>query len=191
MSEFKLGDLVKRIADPEHDYRYMRSGEIYTVTNIPACGDDLIQVDNYSECWDMDKFELYQLEPTELEEAYAKIDTLESALEDAVRQLISLREGNNTAVIDVNQEGFKPVHGELKFKPISEYTLEDWELAKEEGWVFESNNGKLDTVEDIDHSDNTYPVCFADLRWKTQSGYDTYFEDDRREYDVNIIKRIK
>lgn len=136
---------------------------------------------------------------SELEEALAKIDTLESALEDTVRELISLREGsnallgtsltptslhtsNNTAVVDVYTNGFKPVR---------EMTMEDWEAAQSLGWLFETNVGSVDTVQKLDYIDPSYPVCFFELGWKTLEGFENYHEDSRTECDVNITRRIE
>ena len=124
---------------------------------------------------------------SELTEAYAKIDTLESALEDAIRELISLREGNSTSVIDVNQ-------GE--FKPIKEMTLEDWELAKEEGWVFKLNNGKEVFVQGImeDYNDRVHPVELNNLGTGLHLGTVTvqgYFYSDSPEHPKSIECRIK
>lgn len=100
MNTFKVGDLVKRIADPIFDYRYMKSGEVYQITGLPEDDPVSLQVNDTDDCWMKSMFELYaplivvqQSDSSELEEAYAKIESLESALEDAVRELISLREG--------------------------------------------------------------------------------------------------
>lgn len=205
MNTFKLGDLVKRIADPCFDYRYMKSGEVYQITGLPEDDSESLQVNDTDDYWMKSMFELYP--PTddthecdsELEEAYAHIESLESALEDAVLELISLRSGNhallgaaltltslhtgdNTAVIDVNHNGFKPIR---------EMTLEDWEAAQSLGWVFETNVGSEDTVERIDYNDPSYPVCFFNLGWKTLEGFENYHQDSRTEYDVNITRRIE
>lgn len=116
---------------------------------------------------------------TELEEALAHIESLESALEDAVRELISLRSGNNTAVIDVNHNGFKP---------ISEYTLEDWELAKEEEWVFETRQGVELTVHDIDYSfRENLPIRLSDYSWYSLQG--AYCGNPTSKY--SLVKRVK
>lgn len=119
---------------------------------------------------------------SELTEALAKIDTLESALEDAVRELISLREGDNTAVIDVKED---------EFTPIRAMTLEDWELAKEEEWLFSLSDGSTDSLNEIDYSDRRYPVGMKASGWKTLDGFNVYAVEYRKYGDVNITKRIK
>ena len=100
MAKFKVGDKVIRTASHDLDYMYMESGKVYTVSQVFGPDEDeCIYVDNHQHYWDADYFELYQPEQTEptddlqseLEEAYAKIDTLESALEDAVKELLDLR----------------------------------------------------------------------------------------------------
>ena len=125
MSEsiFKIGDNVIRTgcSHPEHG---IVNGGVYTIKDLLAGEDnelaDICLEEDPERYYDSNCFELYVPQPTELEEALAKVDTLESALEDAVRELISLREGSNMAVIDVDNS---------EFKPISEMTLEDWEAA--------------------------------------------------------------
>lgn len=190
MSEFKLGDLVKRIADPEHDYRYMKSGEIYTVTGLPADDCESINVNGFTDCWDVDYFELYvpqqvivETQPTELDECYAKIDTLESALEDAVKEILDLQQKNN-ALLSASLTLTDIVTNESEFKPISEYTLEDWELAKKHKWLFADNRGDesllVESVqkEEIYFDGYSYPFTI-----------DGVHTDDPEEYQ--IIKRIK
>ncbi len=116
---------------------------------------------------------------SELTEALAHIDTLESALEDAVRELISLRSGNSSAVIDVDDS---------EFKAISEYTLEDWELAKEEGWFFETQRGVELTVCDIDYSfRENLPIQLSDYSWYSLQG--AYCGNPTSKY--SLVKRTK
>lgn len=175
MAKFKVGDEVIRTASHDHDYMYMESGKGYTVSQVFGREEDeCIYVDNYQHYWDADYFELYrpeQLEPTELDEALAKIDTLESALEDAVRELISLREGNNTV-----------------FKPINEMTLEDWEIALEEGAVFETREGEQIHILFMKPCDRT-PYTFTGSNGYNYTYWGSIWESSDDEED--IIKRIK
>lgn len=129
---------------------------------------------------------------SELTEALAKIDTLESALEDAVRELISLREGSNTVVIDVKV-------GEVKlgqFKPINEMTLGDWEAAKEDKWAFKLNNGRevfvKGIMEEFDSED--FPVELSYVDEGTHAGIvtvDGCFFPDRPAHFNSVKCRIK
>lgn len=124
---------------------------------------------------------------SELTEALAKIDTLESALEDTVRELISLREGSNTAVIDVDNS---------EFKPINEMTLGDWELANEERWVFELNNGEKVFVQGImeEFDSEDFPVELSDLGEGTHAGIvtvDGCFFPDQPANSNSVKQRIK
>lgn len=130
---------------------------------------------------------------SELEEAYAHIETLQEALEDAVREIFSLKhqliaKAANTCLGIVQEESESKSQ---QFKPVQEYTLEDWEAAQSLGWVFETNVGSEDTVERIDYNDSSYPVCFFELGWKTLDGFENYHEGSRTECDVNITRRIE
>lgn len=183
MSKFKVGDEVIRTASHDYDYMYMESGKVYIVSQVfgPE-GDECIYVDNYQHFWDADYFELYQpkqLEPTELTECYAKIDTLESALEDAVRELISLREGNNTVVIDVDNNGFKP---------INEMVYEDWLKLYESGIrpVFLDTKGRELTLNYLwRDSDTKFTYSFKEDN-SVYSSYGVNLQGRRQ-----LVKRIK
>lgn len=194
-SKFKVGNFVKIHPDSGYyldDDNLNPKDEIGTVVETDGCDYVSVSWKAGRNCYSDDDLELtsvplqIETEPTddlqsELTEAYAKIDTLESALEDAVRQLISLREGNNTAIIDVNQ-------GE--FKPISEMTLEDWELALHQDWLFEMNDYEIPVqVTQVDYRDTVYPVEFNYYMWRTLDGYE--WADDKLDVAKNIIRRIR
>lgn len=156
MNTLKVGDLVKRTSKGFPEYGIVE-GNVYTVLDVKDSEEDEyadICLEEDPERWyDKRNFKLYTLEPTndlqsELEEALAKIESLESALEDAVKRIDNWRNGRNeghglngeefTVITAVNQE-----EGKLEqFKPISEMTREDWELAEEGDWVFETREGK-------------------------------------------------
>lgn len=199
--DFRIGDVVKIKAGTEHygqDRSYNPADVLGVVVNVKTPDEEGYEYDvrwntNCSNVYRPKDLELVvsavepakdgtQADSSELEEALAKIESLESALEDAVLELISLRERNNTAVIDVDNNGFKP---------ICEMTLEDWEAAQSLGWVFETNVGSVGTVERIDYNDSSYPVYFFELGWKTLDGFEYYHEDSRTECDVNITRRIE
>lgn len=82
--------------------------------------------------------------------------------------------GGNTAVIDVKGK---------EFKPISEYTLEDWNHALDEGAVFEFYDGSSLTLHYLD--ENLQRVGFHEQSYLFScKGY-------HLETGINIIKRIK
>ena len=114
-----------------------------------------------------------------IEEQAAHIANLEEALEMVQKELIELRE-------KVGSEGFKP---------ISEYTMEDWEQAKEEGWVFEMGNDEV-YVEGIlkEFKDSRHPIEFNLLGSKQHHGTTSvkgYFYSNAPNHSRNIKRRIK
>jgi hypothetical protein len=92
MNKFKVGDRVLR-KFPEFDYMYMEAGKVYTVTEVFGPEDDEhLYVDGKSHFWDADYFELYvepeeEHSPSELEEAYARIDSLEELVTELSQEL--------------------------------------------------------------------------------------------------------
>lgn len=193
---FKVGDAVKIKVGTEYygeDRHYNPADVVGIVVQVKTPDDEGYM---YGVRWETDCSNVYRPEdlelavstsiPTEdlqseLTEAYAKIDTLESALEDAIRELISLRERNNTAAIDVE---------ESEFKPISEMTLEDWEMALQQDWLFEMNKYEIPVqVTQVDYRDTVYPVEFNYYMWRTLDGYE--WADDKLDVAKNIIKRIQ
>lgn len=128
---------------------------------------------------------IVETQPTELEEAYAHIETLESALEDVVKRLDNWRNGRNESYGLEDEDGeVKFAGNELQFKPISEMTLEDWELAKKHKWLFADNLGDESLlVQDIVNGEfyfSGYGYPF------TVSGVHT-----EKPEEFQIIKRIK
>lgn len=109
-------------------------------------------------------------------------------MEDAVKEIFSLKHQLIAKAADTCLGLEKE---ESEFKPVSEMTLEDWELAKDEGWVFETTCGVEDTVIIIDSSCDQYPVEFRKSGWKTLDGFDTYYRERRDGDDINISKRIR
>ncbi len=77
---------------------------------------------------------------------------------------------------------------EEQFKPIPEMTLEDWQQAMEDGWVFETRRGYLINVEKVFDSRNTYPVKGNNSLNYTVSGC---FWENVKEHEADIIKRVK
>jgi len=93
--KFKVGDKVVRTR-PEFDYMYMEAGKVYTVTEVFGPEEDeCIYVEGKPHLWDADFFELYvepevESSPSELEEAYARIDSLEELTTNLVNERTTL-----------------------------------------------------------------------------------------------------
>lgn len=192
-SKFKVGNFVKIRPDSEYYLdgdKLNPKDEIGTV--VETDGSDYVSVLWVAgrNCYGDHDLELTSLalqtetQPTELEEAYAKIDTLESALEDAVKEVLSLKhqliaKAANTC-LGIEKE-------EPEFKPISEYTLEDWELAIDNNWEFELRSGEVVQVDELYPSNEVYVVslnkCTQTITGKVC--------DWNEEHEDDVVKRIK
>lgn len=73
------------------------------------------------------------------------------------------------------------------FKPISEYTLEDWKQACVEDWEFECRDGDVVQIINVDEEDVTYPVKGTDNYWRDVKG----FWYTGRTDSGDIVKRIR
>lgn len=73
-----------------------------------------------------------------------------------------------------------------QFKPISEYTLADWELAREEDWVFECHNGSKVRIMET-YTNGGYVLRGDDCLTRTIDGHWCAGETDGDD----IVKRIK
>lgn len=119
-------------------------------------------------------------EQTHYECPYAIIEELEAhneSLEDTVvaltKEVLELRKNvaSQTAT----------------FKPISEMTIEDWVLAKEDAWVFEDGTGEFFIVVDIDLAD-IYPIKCNDENHYTLDGV---WNDNVKGSVYDLKQRIK
>ena len=72
------------------------------------------------------------------------------------------------------------------FKPITEYTMSDWQQALEEGWVFKLRNGRAAAIISLDHGSTSYPV---ETQWEWLRLYGNAFTGVKSHYD--IVERIK
>lgn len=214
MAKFKVGDVVKIKVNTKHygqDTKYNPADLMGVVESVNTPDEegymyDVVWPDNYSNVYRPEDLDLVTRATTlehpaadfsELTEAYAKIDTLEEALEDAVKRLENYRRGlpEIWGLCEVTPPStksvqFKLAEEEIHFKPINEMTLEDWELAKQYGWMFEMRNLGEVRVTDIDYDENKFPICFNGFRWRTLQGLE-WTSSDRDEEDCDIIKRIK
>lgn len=71
------------------------------------------------------------------------------------------------------------------FKPVSEYTMDDWKDAYDNDWVFECRNGDFTKIIGLDYGDTNWPV----------ESQHTWLRLDGTEYNsgssTDIIRRIK
>lgn len=121
-----------------------------------------------------------------------------SALIEEINLLQELLAEANTKLADCLLDKMEDISVRIKtlnesipeptvFKPIDEYTMEDWEQAVCNDWMFEQRNGDVVTVIALNDADETtYPVD-TDNTWLTLSG---------REYlnaqsTFDILRRIK
>lgn len=107
--------------------------------------------------------------------------------------LVEIRQSEYSALIEeVNllQELLAETNqklAKLDFKPVTQYTLEDWEQAVYNNWMFEQRNGDVVTVNALDDADETsYPVD-TDNAWLTLSGRE--YLNAQSAFD--ILRRIK
>lgn len=103
----------------------------------------------------------------------------------------STRIGELSKQLDVLFAAYDSLAGKQKeqtFKPISEMTLEDWQQAMEEGWEFKTRDDDVISVIALEINNTSYPVrCDNGYAYTTRG----YFWDSGKEYEADIMKRIK
>ena len=110
---------------------------------------------------------LVEIRQSEYDELIEEINLLQELLAEANQKLAKLEP--------------------TEFKPVVQYTMEDWEQAVYNKWMFEQRNGNIVTVNALDDAEETtYPVD-TDNAWLTIRG---------REYlnvqsAFDIVRRIK
>lgn len=130
MSKFKIGDKVLRTGCSATELGLI-TGEVYVVKAIPPQWNDFIILEGVDDAWDQDKFELIEEAPketspsddsvSELEEAYARIDSLEelvSSLSDdrtqllkAIKEMIQVLDENKCQLDSTDFEGIVYAQG--------------------------------------------------------------------------------
>lgn len=146
------------------------SGKTYTIGDVQE-EYVVLEEDENGYAWMASRFQL-------VSEVDPLVEIRQSAYDELIEEINLLQE----LLAEANQKLAK-----LDFKPVKEYTLEDWEQAVYNNWMFEQRNGDLVTVNALDDADETtYPVD-TDNAWLTLSG---------REYlnvqsAFDILRRIK
>lgn len=72
------------------------------------------------------------------------------------------------------------------FEPVTEYTLDDWQEAANEGWEFQCRNGDIVTILLVDDSDR--PVLCSNRYYHHINGM---WDESEGEDSDDIIRRIK
>lgn len=72
------------------------------------------------------------------------------------------------------------------FKPVSYYTMSDWEQALAEKWVFKQYDGTIINIIGLDYSDTSYKVE-TETAWLQLDGTECDFGSS----DSDIVERIK
>lgn len=179
MSKFKVGDKVIRTGEDYPQYG-MIGGQVYTVNGFDQDWEGGISVEGIPDkYWLAEYFEPANQTKQEcpysiIEELEAKIDNLEELISEQAAHIREL-------------ESLQDKESEEEFKPVREYTLEDWEEAIVNGWVFETRCGEKVNIDLINGEECNRPIiCSAGWchningMWDAMAGED---EDD-------IIRRI-
>lgn len=146
-------------------------GKIYT---IDAVQEDYVFIEENEYTWLSSRFALY-----------VELDTLVEIPQSEYTALIEEVNLLQELLAEANQKLAKLEPTE--FKPVVQYTMEDWEQAVYNKWMFEQRNGNIVTVNALDDAEETtYPVD-TDNAWLTIRG---------REYlnvqsAFDIVRRIK
>ena len=173
---FKVGDKVVCVDNTDNE-GIITLGQTYTIEYI---NDNICNIEERPEYdWFLTRFQLaldidplVEIRQSEYTALIEEINLLQELLAEANEKLAGLE-----------SKEFKL----SEFKPISEYTFEDWEQAAYNNWMFEQRNGDVVTVNGLDDvNETTYPVD-TDNAWLTLSG---------REYlnvqsAFDILRRIK
>lgn len=187
---FKIGDKVYLREDSEWN-----DGESSNPLNIVGVVIELTPYDTFAYIvkWDNGENNSYNAEDlllvSELEvNMFDPLVTIRQSEYDALIDEIELKD---ELLGDVLKElkSFKDKQSEVsqQWKPVSEYTIFDWEKARTEGAVFLQRNGDLTSILSVDSSSETsYPVKSED-GWLGVSGEWCL----GRENDLDIIERIK
>jgi len=173
---FKVGDKVVCVDNTDNE-GIITLGQTYTIEYI---NDNICNIEERPEYdWFLTRFQL-ALDIDPLVEIH---QSEYSALIDEINLLQELLSEANIKLAGLES---KPSE---EFKPVSEYTMEDWSQALRNNWEFECRGGNIVTIQGLDgHADDSRPVLcsvgwYHNLNgmWDESTGVDN---DD-------IIKRIK
>lgn len=174
---FKVGDKVVCVNAADSGESLV-SGKTYTIGDVQEAY-VVLEEDGNGYAWMASRFQLaldidllVEIRQSEYDELVDEINLLQELLSEANIKLAGLES--------------KPSE---EFKPVSEYTMEDWSQALRNNWEFECRGGNIVTIQELDgHADDSRPVLcsvgwYHNLNgmWDESTGVDN---DD-------IIKRIK
>ena len=178
---FKVGDKVVCV-DAEASGESLVLGKTYVLADVQ---EEYVSLEGCEKSyyWMDSRFKLESeimdnTTPTELDPL---VEIRQSEYDELIEEINLLQE----LLAEANQKLAKLEPTE--FKPVVQYTMEDWEQAVYNKWMFEQRNGNIVTVNALDDAEETtYPVD-TDNAWLTIRG---------REYlnvqsAFDIVRRIK
>ena len=173
---FKVGDKVVCV-DVSCLYEELTLGRCYAVLDINP-DTDMVQVkgDDGVECF----FYGYRFKlESELEEFDPLVEIRQSEYDSLIEEINLLQE----LLMEANARN----QSIPEFKPVSEYTMSDWEQALNEKWEFEQRDGSVTNIISLDYSDDiSYPVE-TESTWLRLDGTECDYEAS----DSDIVERIK
>lgn len=178
---FKVGDKVVCVDNTDNE-GIITLGQTYTIEYI---NDNICNIEERPEYdWFLTRFQLaLDIDPL-VEIRQSEYTALIEEI-NLLQELLSEANARNQSIPEPTE-----------FKPIAEYTMEDWEQARDEKWVFELNNGTevfvkgiMDEFNDRDHPielssvDKNLHECTVTLRG--------FFWSDATNHQRSIKRRIK
>ena len=109
-----------------------------------------------------------------IEELSAQVENLEELINQQAARIRELEERKE------GQSG-------LVFKPVSTYTLEDWQQAMDNEWLFNCRGGYTVTIESIDQDEGYRPIFCSAGWWHSINGM---WDEDCGQDKDDIIERI-
>lgn len=175
---FKVGDKVVCVNNADNE-GIITSGKTYTIAYV----NDDDGICNIKELpaydWFLTRFQLVsevdplvEIRQSEYDGLIEEINLLQELLSEANQKLAGLES--------------KPSE---EFKPVSEYTMEDWRQALRNHWEFECRGGNIVTIQELDeHPDDSRPVLCSVGWYHNLNGM---LDESTGVEDEDIIKRIK
>ena len=156
-TDYKCGDKFKVVKN-EHSCSETTVGEIVILSVDDYTGNPYFIAEDGSGsgervCYweELEKYEESSL-PTYTQEQLSEIDELRDRIEylqDLCSDYAKIIEEKDAEIADLRDNLLQVSTGD-QFKPISEMTIEDWQQALEEGWLFEDNEEDTCQVVGVD-----------------------------------------
>lgn len=214
MSKFKVGDKVICIDRDDLGSDPLELGKVYEVISthefyisIDIGDGEVLQY--YPRRFELAEQSVQECPYDAIDELEAQVENLEELVSDQAHQINQLTEAldyftrlthyfstegvgklPNTklggSVVDAILDYFKGDF-EKQFKPVREYTLEDWEQAIANDWVFETRCGEKVTIDLIDGEECNRPILCS-IGW--YHNINGMWNDTTGEDADDIIRRV-